>query len=235
MINPRVVRKTIESANLCGNETVVEIGPGMGVLTEALLAHAGHVIAIEKDKRLFRLLSGKFKNAQNFELIYGDALKIPPPSGPFKLVANIPYYITSPLLDHFIRENTQNLPQCAVLLVQKEVAQKICAVPPHMNVLALHVQTFGDPKIVAKVSRANFSPQPKVDSSIIKINFPPVVSKINYKKYFDLIHCAFSQKRKMLRATLDTAALNCAGIDPSRRPETLSKKEWMLLAKNASF
>lgn len=236
LTNPRIVEKIIATADLTGGEIVVEVGPGFGILTEELLKHVKKVIAIEKDASLFQFLREKFTdriNSGELELIHGDALKIPPPKTPYSWIANIPYSITSPLLDHFIRENPENLPRRAVLLVQKEVAQKLCVKPPRMNVLALHVQTFGDPEIVADVSRANFKPAPKVDSAIIRINFPgtpkipELKTKADYEKYFSLIHKAFSQKRKMLRGTLPKDLLKKAEITDSRRPETLSVAEWV--------
>jgi 16S rRNA (adenine1518-N6/adenine1519-N6)-dimethyltransferase len=244
--NPRVIQKIIDTAGLTGKELAVEVGPGMGVLTKELVKHAKKVIAIETDRELFASLQKNFANQNNLQLVFGDALKVPPPEEPYMLVANIPYYITSPLLDHYIRDNTQNLPTRAVLLVQKEVAQKICAKPPHMNVLALHVQTFGIPKLIATVTKGNFNPTPKVDSAIIRIDFechpePRACPEqrrregrhdaLDYKKYFDLIHRAFSQKRKMLRATLDEDLLKKVGIDATRRPETLTIRDWTLLAK----
>lgn len=240
LTNPRIVEKIIATADLSGEETVVEVGPGFGILTEELLKRAKKVIAIEKDASLFQFLREKFKDqihSGQFELIYADALKISPPKKPYSWIANIPYSITSPLLDHFIRDNSENLPLRAVLLVQKEVAQKICAKPPRMNVLALHVQTFGNPKIIANVSRANFKPAPKVDSAIIKIEFletskiPELKTKTDYEKYFALIHKTFLKKRKMLRATLPQELLKKAGITETRRPETLSIKEWNNIVK----
>lgn len=239
LTNPRIVEKIITTADLSGEETIVEVGPGFGFLTEELLKHAKKVIAIEKDASLFQFLREKFPdriNSGELELIHADALKIPPPKMPFAWIANIPYSITSPLLDHFIRENPSNLPQKAVLLVQKEVAQKICAKPPRMNILALHVQIFGNPRIISYVSKNNFRPIPKVDSAIIKIDFPKTPKFLELKtessreKYFNLIHRAFSQKRKMLRATLPKDLLKKAGITETRRPETLSIKEWNNIA-----
>lgn len=237
LINPRIVEKIIETADLTGNETVIEVGPGFGILTEELLKRAKKVIAIEKDTRLFEFLREKFRyqiDSGKLELIHADALKIPPPKEPYVWIANIPYSITSPLLDHFIRENPENLPQRAILLVQKEVAQKLCAKPPRMNVLALHIQTFGNPEIIADISHANFKPAPKVDSAIIKIEFPKtpkipeLKTKSDYAEYFALIHKAFSYKRKMLRRTLPPELLKKAGITETRRPETLSIQEWIL-------
>lgn len=238
--NPRVVEKIIHAAGLSGDELVVEVGPGFGILTEALLKVAGRVIAIEKDSQLYSSLRVMplrvMREAHsNLELIHADALKIPPPKEPYFLIANIPYSITSPLLDHFIRDHPDRLPIRAVLLVQKEVAEKICAQPPHMNVLALHVQTFGKSKMIATVSRHNFQPVPKVDSAILKIEFPlslraSAKKSINLKKYFELIHRGFSHKRKMLRRLLPAELLAKAGIEPTRRAETLSIEEWKKLA-----
>ncbi|MBI2639216.1 ribosomal RNA small subunit methyltransferase A [Candidatus Peregrinibacteria bacterium] len=229
LINPRVVQKIIEAADLKGIETVVEVGPGFGILTKTLLACARRVIAIEKDRTLYLSLRGSFSEQSNLKLIHADALKVPPPKEPYCLVANIPYSITSPLLDHFIRENPKNLPKRAVLLVQKEVAQKICAKPPRMNVLALHVQTFGSPRIIATVSRNNFKPVPKVDSAIIKIEFQKKELPTNLDEFFRLIHKGFSQKRKMLRNLLSPELLKKTGIEETRRAETLTIEEWNML------
>lgn len=245
--NPRVVERIIGVAELGGHETVVEVGPGFGVLTSALLASARKVIAIEKDKKLFAFLEQEFGveiKAGKLELINGNVLDFTPPNEPYHLVANIPYSITSPILDHFIRNQStacrSNMPRRAVLMVQKEVAEKVCAKPPRMNVLALHVQTFGTPRIAFKVSKGNFNPQPRVDSAVIVIDFPDnarqnatrekTAPPQNTEKYFELIHKAFGQKRKMLRSTLPVELLEKARIDPVRRPETLSIDEWQQLA-----
>lgn len=233
--NPRIIEKIIDVAEIKSTDTVVEVGPGLGALTGSLLKKAGHVIAIEKDTALFEILKKKFVSEKKLELVLGDALEIPPPARPYLLVANIPYYITSPLLDYFVRQQPDNLPVRAVILVQKEVAEKMCAKPPHMNVLALHVQTFGMPRIVINVSKNNFQPAPKVDSAVVKIEFEDLApstlhQKADYEKYFSLIHRAFGHKRKMLRATLPQELLQSADIDPRRRPETLSIEEWWRVA-----
>lgn len=231
LTNPHIVERIVDAAGLVGDELVVEVGPGFGILTDLLTQKARRVIAIEKDTRLIMQLKLRFLHLKNFELINADALTVPPPVEPFLFIANIPYSITSPLLDHFIRYNTQNLPKRAVLLVQKEVAEKICAIPPDMNVLALHVQTFGKPSIVCHVSKNNFKPKPKVDSAIIKIEFNKPASAFNPDEYFSLIHRAFAHKRKMLRGTLPIELLSKAKIDPTRRPETLSMEEWEQMVK----
>lgn len=237
--NPRILEKLVALARLTGTETVLEVGPGFGVLTERLIKKAAHVISIEKDDFLFEFVKEKFcpadgTGAKNLELIHGDALTIAPPKVPYLWVANIPYSITSPLLDHYIRENPGNLPLRAVLLVQKEVAQKLCARPPDMNVLALHVQTFGTVKLITTVKAGNFNPAPKVDSAVIEIQFHERWKEIkNLEAYFSLIHRGFSHKRKMLRSTLPSALLQKSGIDETRRPETLTIEEWRRLAGRA--
>lgn len=227
LVNPRVVENILRAANLNRKELVIEVGPGFGILTEALLREAKKVIAIEKDTRLFSFLCEKFKTVKNLELIHDDALKFSPPKVPYYFIANLPYSITSPLLNHFIKDQCMmkngHPPLCAVVMVQKEVAQKLCAVPPRMNILALNVQTFGSPKIISYISKNNFQPRPKVDSAIVKIEFPKKLKRyVNYEKYFSIIHRAFSQKRKMLKNTL--------GIEDTRRPERLSVKDWKKLA-----
>ncbi|MEK7523428.1 MAG: 16S rRNA (adenine(1518)-N(6)/adenine(1519)-N(6))-dimethyltransferase RsmA [Patescibacteria group bacterium] len=251
LIQPMIVEKILQYADLPAGALVVEVGPGFGILTSALLARNVKVKAIEKDNHLFAHLQAEFgmqKNLaaaacrdthRNLELIHADALDVPPPQVPYYWVANIPYSITSPLLDHFIRKSN-NLPQRAVLLVQKEVAEKICASPPHMNVLALHVQTFGVPKIMKIVSRRNFKPVPKVDSAILKIEFPAAThdqatTSVAQKTYFENIHRGFSHKRKMLRGVFDVELLKKAGIELTRRAETLSIEEWEKLAHFSSL
>lgn len=243
LTSPRIVEKIVACADLAGEETVVEVGPGFGVLTAALLRKTKKVIAIEKDDFLYAQLKKRFPREiqeGRLELIHADALTVPPPTVPYFLVANIPYNITSPLLDHFIRDNYKHLPLQAVLLVQKEVAEKICAAPPDMNVLALHIQTFGTPKIVLRVGRANFNPVPGVDSAVVKIEFDgarirAMKSPDDYQKYFGLIHKAFSHKRKMLRGTLPQELLTAAGIEPTRRAQTLTCDEWWELVKASNL
>lgn len=233
-------------------DRIIEVGPGKGVLTKYLLSRSDKpVTAIEKDKRLYEYLSGIFAQEialKKLTLINDDVLNFPLPAEKYAIIANIPYSITSPLIDHFIRDAAMqkvqgkkiHMPSHAVLLVQKEVAEKVCEKAPHMNVLALHVQTFAQVKYLFKVAAGNFSPAPKVDSAVIEIavnddllaenNAPQ--NPINYTHYFDLIHRAFSQKRKMLRSTIGEDTCIAAHIDPTRRPETLRIEEWLLLSSN---
>lgn len=239
LIQPAIVERIVAAGQITSGDDVVEVGPGLGILTKALLKKARHVTAIEKDHALYEQLLLTFLmeiGDKKLTLIHADALTVPPPTTPYTIVANIPYAITSPLLDHFIRKNPTHPPKRVIMLVQKEVAEKICATPPNMNVLALHVQTFGVPEYLFTVGAGNFTPRPKVDSAVIKIEFPPdhlpphLASPKNMAAYFELIHTAFSHKRKMLRATLPQELLARVQIDGTRRPETLSLHEWSLLA-----
>lgn len=223
-----VLQKIIAAADLNKDDHVIEIGPGQGFLTEALLEKAGKVTAIEKDHDLIEPLQEKFPD---LDLIEGDALKFSPPETPYKVVANIPYYITSPLINHFLKD-TPHHPEFLVLMTQKEVANKAAAKPGKLNVLALNIQTFGNIKKICKVPASAFSPQPKVESAVIKItpHKEPLVPEKILPTYFKLISNAFSQKRKMLGNTLGKETCEKAGIDPMKRPQHLTIQEWAQLA-----
>ncbi|MFN3302081.1 MAG: 16S rRNA (adenine(1518)-N(6)/adenine(1519)-N(6))-dimethyltransferase RsmA, partial [Patescibacteria group bacterium] len=164
----------IKSANLSKDDVVLEIGPGTGILTLELAKRAKKVIAVEKDEKMIEILKDVLKNSgiQNVQIIKGDILKLLtshfqlPTS--FKVVGNIPYYLTSRLLRNLLE--LKKKPKLIVLMVQKEVAQRICAKPPKMNLLAVSVQFYGKPEIVSYVSKKSFWPRPKVDSAIIKIS-----------------------------------------------------------------
>jgi 16S rRNA (adenine1518-N6/adenine1519-N6)-dimethyltransferase len=228
--NKKILKEIIEAAELSKKDTVLEVGPGHGELTKLLGKNAKGVIAIEKDRDLIPTLKNKFKNS-NVKIIYGDILKFGNwkfKIGNYKVVANIPYYITSRFLRSFLE--TGNKPKMMVLMVQYEVAKRICAKSPKMNLLALSVQVYGRPKFIRKVPKKYFSPPPKVDSAIIKISdifgkwFRK--NKIPEKKFFEILHLAFQQKRKMLRQSVGKKIL----LPPkyqTKRPEELSLKDWL--------
>ena len=219
-----VLDKIIDAAKLSKDDYVIEVGPGKGILTEQLLKHAGKVTAIELDERLIEHLS----RIKNLDLIHGNAMDYIPPGGKYKVVANIPYYITSPLLSHFL-ENPRR-PSKMVLLVQKEVAEKICARPGDMNVLAIHVQVFGKPKIVCNVPASAFDPAPKVDSAVIVIDvyYEPLIE--DFKRLFGVMHRAFGGKRKKLSNTLPDLKERLVELGLNDlRPEKLSIRDWMKL------
>ncbi len=189
LVHQPTLAKIIEAADLQPTDTVLEIGPGIGTLTQALAQKAKRVIAVEKDRAMIEILQETLRDCDNVEIIQGDALEAFTPlsslrptervwpaqlaeatpwqSMPYKVVANIPYYLTSPLIRQFLE--SENPPTLMVLMVQKEVAQRICAKPPHMSILAVSVQFYAEAKIIATVSKEKFWPSPKVDSAIIKI------------------------------------------------------------------
>ena len=219
LINPQIVDKIISAAEINSNDVVLEIGPGTGNLTSELVKKAGTVIAIEKDRRLIDELKNKFSNVN---LIEGDVLKTNISdliTKKYKIIGNIPYYITSHLIRIIFEEWPK--PELIVLTIQKEVAQRIMSGPPDMNLLALSVQLYSDPKIISYISKNNFKPQPKVDSAIIRLVPNPKTDQETIRKVMALAKKAFAGKRKQLKNTI--------GIDSTSRPEELSITDWIKL------
>ena len=262
LIDEKVLRKIIEAAELSENDIVLEVGPGIGNLTAELAKRVKKVIAIEKDKKMVEILRETLKNFTNIEIIEGDILKInlkPYTSKPYKVVANIPYYLTSPLIRKFLE--TENQPKEMVLMVQKEVAQRICARPPKMSLLAVSVQFYTKPEIISYISKKSFWPSPKVDSAITKISAfnQPRKSAFN-QRFFKIVRAGFSQPRKQLinnlsknlkvdelklistRRSLALARvidkikvrdwLLKNKIQPTQRAETLNLEDWINLTKS---
>lgn len=243
LVDQKALSKIVESAGLTGQEEVLEIGAGLGSLTRLLAAKARQVKAVEIDHRLMPVLREVLSRYDNIELIEGDILKIDPArlmSAPgYVAVANIPYYITSAIVRHLLESQTQ--PARLVLTMQKEVAARICAEPGELSLLALSVQVYGQPKILATIPAAAFYPVPGVDSATLRVDlYPqPFFNDEQRARFFTLIHMGFAQKRKTLRNTLsaglrlsgdETARhLVAAGIDPQRRAQTLSLVEWKTL------
>ncbi len=226
------LNKIITAANLQPTDHIIEIGPGKGVLTAELIKHAAQVTTIELDDRLIPFLNEKFSEESNLKILHQDALKFTPPKTPYKLVANIPYYITSPIINHFLREQPlSQRPQTLTLLVQKEVAQKICAKPGNLSILALQAQLFGTPKIITKVPPSHFSPAPKVDSAILQINIyqKPLINDSDIPKFFDLIHRGFAHKRKKLIRNLNMPIETFKKLKLSEniRAEALTLEDWI--------
>ncbi len=228
--NKNVARKIIEAANVNKDDVVLEVGPGKGALTEILLQKAKKVIAVEKDKELADFLMDKFKGQKNLSVINDDILKISARGGNYKIVANIPYYITSYFLRKFLESDFQ--PVLMALMLQKEVAERIVARNSKESLLSISVKAYGQPKIIAKVSAKNFLPAPKVDSAIILIdniskNFFKK-NKIDEEKFFQLLRQGFSHKRKLLKNNLkiDTEVLQKCKIPPLARAEELSLEQW---------
>lgn len=234
-----ILKKIIEAAELTENDTVVEVGPGKGALTAALLAKAGRVIAVELDERLIAPLKIHFGHRKHFELHHENALQFIPPAGPYKLVANLPYYISSPLLNHFLLEQFLygNPPTMMVIMLQKEVAERLVPNKGNHSLLSLEVQSFGTAEKICDVPPKCFYPRPKVDSAVVRIHVAasPFIHG-NLKKAFWLFKVSFSQKRKKLTNNLICALrkplaeirpyLEKAKIPPDIRAEALSVDDW---------
>ena len=242
----KIAEEIVEAGEVGPNDVVLEVGPGKGILTEKLLEKAKKVIAVEKDEQLAEFLKEKFKNNPKLEIIRGDILKFSPMSrrdldiGRYKIIANIPYYITSHLLRTFLESDYQ--PSLMVLMVQKEVAERIVAKGKLArrrggeSILSISVKTYGRPEIIRKVPAGYFSPAPKVDSAVIKIsgiskNF---FQNIGEKKFFEIVKKGFSQKRKMLINNLKAKKddFTACNIDKKARAENLSLEQWKCLTVN---
>ena len=207
LISKSVLQKIIKAAELSKKDIVIEIGPGIGTLTYELAKRVKKVIAIEKDKKMIEILKETLQNFQNVEIVQGDILKIDTRykilDTRYKIVANLPYYIVSPVIRKFLE--FKNPPKEMILMVQKEVGQRICAKPSEMSILAVSVQFYAKPKIISYVSKKSFWPQPKVDSAIIKLKVKSLKSKVKSQKlkvntdlFFKIVKAGFSQPRKML-------------------------------------
>ncbi|HKZ56100.1 MAG TPA: 16S rRNA (adenine(1518)-N(6)/adenine(1519)-N(6))-dimethyltransferase RsmA [Thermodesulfovibrionales bacterium] len=239
LYDPSILKRIIQVAQLSREDVVVEIGPGQGRLTRMLAERVRKVIAIELDKRLFEELKTELADYKNMEFIHGDALKYPYESLPeFKVVANIPYYITTPIIFRLlkVRKNLRSM----TFTVQKEVAERIAAAPGGRDygVLSLMVQYYAEPRLKFIISKRSFRPMPRVDSAVlhIKILERPSVSVKDEELFFKVIKTSFSQRRKMLSNSLKSLRedirdrLIQAGIDPERRPETLGIEEFARLS-----
>jgi 16S rRNA (adenine1518-N6/adenine1519-N6)-dimethyltransferase len=240
LIDEEALLRVVDAAGIEGGDDVLEIGPGLGGLTRHLAGRARRVVAVELDGDLLPPLREVLVSHPNVRLVHGDILALDPAelmSSPgYLVVANIPYYITSALIRHLLEARAR--PRRLVLTVQREVAERITAIPGEMSLLALSVQLYGQPRVVAHIPAGAFYPAPKVDSAVIRTDlYPaPIISEAHIPGFFRLAKAGFSQKRKTLRNAL-SAGLACepaqakqllgaAGIDPQRRAETLSLEEW---------
>ena len=246
LIDPVALERIVDAAGLDGHEAVVEVGAGVGNLTCLLAERADRVLAVEVDGRLVELLREQVADLPNVQVLHGDVLSISDFGFPhlgYVVVGNLPYYITSAVLRHFLEGRPR--PQRLVVTLQREVAQRIVAGPGDMSLLAVSVQFYGRPQIVARIPAGAFYPAPKVDSAVLRIAVDPspglaLAPGVGQREFFRLVRAGFSQKRKMLRNALSAglglppakveAALGRADIDPQRRAETLSLEEWAGLA-----
>jgi len=244
LINQEVITEMINEADLVNDDVVLEIGPGLGALTEKLIQEAGRVIAVEKDQELSAYLSQNFKSAANLELISQDIFKLNfqelgLKNSDYKIVANLPFYLTSHFL-RFILEHKIK-PSQLVLLIQKEVAERITAAAGDHSLLSLSVQFYGEPTLVSEVDKKSFYPAPAVDAALLKIKVfdQPRVLVDDVEKFFRLLRVGFSSRRKQLHNNLASGfgqsndevkqVLQTADIDPTRRAESLTLEEWKKL------
>lgn len=248
LISKSVAGRMVAAAGITKNDTVLEIGPGKGILTQELLNKAKKVIAVEKDPKFCKFLQEKFGHLNNFLLIQADIRDILKTKNyklkADKVVANIPYYLTGRLLRQLLETplgNSVSKWERVVLMVQKEVAQRIMAKNKEkMNLLAISVQVFTEPKIAFYVSRKNFRPQPNVDSAVIVLEKRPKnffqEHKINQKDFFKLVKTGFLHKRKFLKNNLKNYKLTAKGylqckIANRVRAEDLSLEDWVCLTR----
>jgi len=263
LIDKNIVKKVIKAVELQSKDIVLEIGPGLGVLTKEIAKKVkparntthnvagGKVIAVEKDTNICQILKQTFKDFKNVEIINKDILKINFQfSKNYKIVANLPFYITAPVIRKFL-EN-KHPPKEMVFIVQKEVAQRICSKPcphryakrcrraPKMNILAVSVQFYAKPKIISYISKKSFWPQPKVDSAIIKIVPQKKYKDVDIDLFFKIVKAGFAHPRKQLANNLSkmlkldkkelSSLLLKNNVQPIQRAETLFIKDWIKLS-----
>ena len=242
LANDSIAERIANSANFSSRENVLEIGPGTGILTKYLAKKAAKVLALEIDRDLAgKLQKEKYKNTK---IIEGDILKINLPRlieennfKEYKVVANLPYYITSKIIRLLLE--TKYTPQEMVLMVQKEVGERIVALDGKESILSISVKFYADPELLFDVSRENFDPSPEVDSAVIRIKRKENIPDIDIKQFFSLVRAGFSSKRKMLVNNLSSSFqisrdkilewMKKSGLEPGVRAEKLGVEDWVKL------
>ena len=250
LIRESIYNKIIKAADLTREDIVLEVGPGFGFLTEKLSKKAKKVIAIELDKRLVKALLTRIRELKigNVEVVNQDILKFDcfklkkifqdyNLNFKYKIVANLPYNITSAFLRKFLENKYR--PNLMVLMLQKEVAERIISKPPRMNILAISVQFYTKPKIITKVAASDFWPKPKVDSAVIRLETKNELPSVNERDFFNFIKAGFKYRRKMLKNNLAIYSnvsvekiekmLKQASLDPKIRAQNLSLDDWLKL------
>lgn len=244
LTDPDILDQIVLAAEVNSQDTVLEIGAGLGHLTGRLALSAKQVIAVELDKRLISALKDNLNPFSNIRIVQGDILQLDPSDlvseDNYLVVANIPYYITSSIIRNLLESGVK--PKRIILTIQYEVAQRITAISGQMSVLALSVLMYGEPVLMNRIPADAFYPSPKVDSAVLRIDlYPePILPAEQRATYFKLVKAGFLHKRKTLRNSLSTglkwppgkteALLSAAEIDPQRRAQTLSLPEWLELS-----
>jgi len=243
LIDRSVLHTIVDAAEINPDDEILEVGAGTGVLTQELARHAKRVVAVEVERDMLVLLKETTSSYPNVDLVGGNLLYFDPAEtfgqGAYKLVANLPYYITAPTFRHFLESS--NPPRLLIVMVQLEVAQRITAGPGDLSLLGISVQFYGQPRIVARVPSQAFYPAPKVDSAILRVDVHPQapLSLEERHRFFRVVQAGFSERRKQLHNSLTHGLhqkneyvrswLAMAEIDASRRAETLSIEEWLRL------
>ncbi len=241
LVEQEALNAIVEAADLYEGDHVVEVGPGTGFLTEQLITDAGKVTSVELDPDMVKILEAQYSQTKNLEVVHADILKLKIEDlveDKYKVVANIPYYITSPVIRHFL--NSAKRPKLMVLLVQKEVAEKICGMTGK-SFITVETQVQGSPEYVGTVTAESFYPQPKVDSAVLKITVysEPKVPESELKDFLRIVKFGYSQKRKKLSNGLRAGLrmepaevrqlLEKANIGENARPEELEIEDWKRL------
>lgn len=248
LIDGNIVRKIVETAGITKEDYVLEVGPGMGTLTEELALNAKKVLAVEIDKKLEKVLDDTLGQYENVEILFGDILKIDLDQvikekmgdKKIKVVANLPYYITTPIIVKFL-ENNNNIDSINVM-VQKEVAYRIAASPNNKDYgsLSIFAQFYSDPEIILNIPKTVFIPQPKVDSAVIRLKINNKFPDIDQDIVFKIVRAAFSKRRKTILNTLSSGLdiekdqvrllLEECGIETNKRAENLSIDDYIKLS-----
>ena len=246
LVDRSVLANIVEAAEIDASDEILELGAGTGVLTRELAKQARRVVAVELERNMLALLAKMTSNYVNVELLARNLLFVDPAdvfgAAPYKLVANLPYYITAPTFRHFLE--SANPPRLLVVMVQHEVAQRIVARPGDLSLLAVSIQFYGRPQIIARVPANAFYPAPKVDSAILRVELhaeAPLTAG-ERDSFFRVVQAGFTERRKQLHNALTRglhrknedirAWLQAADIDTSRRAETLSIEEWLRVWKH---
>jgi len=245
IIDAAVIEKMLDVAQVDDEDTVVEVGPGSGTITEVLAQRAQSVIAVEKDPQMIKLLHKELERYKNVEIIEGDILKFEPADheptfNEYKLVGAPPYYLTARLFRHFLQDAGQR-PSLIAVIIQREVAQKIIADPPKSNLLAISVRLYGTPAIQKIIPKGSFWPVPEVDSALLTVTNITEPS-VDEKSFFRIVRAGFSSPRKQLLNNLSAGLgisrentahwLKNSGLKPTQRAQELSLQQWLQLVKS---